>query len=68
MENLSEYTPTQLLKMINDAKEKHDALKNEIIGYTYQVDELENLINTKLNEFNEVEKNYIELIEELNKR
>lgn len=68
MENLSGYTPTELLKMINDMKAMHDVLKQEIIDLTYQVDELEEIINNKLNEFTEVEKNYIELIDELNKR
>lgn len=68
MENLSGYTPTQLLKMINDAKKMHDALKQEIVDYTFQVDELEKIINNKLNELTEIEKNYVALIEEMEKR
>ena len=68
MENLSGYTSTELLKMINDNKAKHDTLKQEIIDYTYQVDELEEIINNKLNELTEIEKNYITLIDELNNR
>jgi uncharacterized coiled-coil DUF342 family protein len=68
MENLSGYTPTELLKMINDMKAMHDVLKQEIIDHTYQVDELEGIINNKLDELTSLEKNYIELIEELNKR
>ena len=68
MENLSGYTSTELLKMINDNKTKHDTLKQEIIDYTYQVDELERIINNKLNELTEIEKNYIILIDELNNR
>ena len=68
MENLSGHTSTELLKMINDNKAKHDILKQEIIDYTYQVDELERIINNKLNELTEIEKNYITLIDELNNR
>lgn len=68
MENLSGHTSTELLKMINDNKAKHDILKQEIIDYTYQVDELERIINNKLNELTEIEKNYIILIDELNNR
>ncbi len=68
MENLSEYTPTELLKMINDIKKKHDTLKQEIVDHTFQVDELEKIINNKLNELAEAEKNYVALIEEMEKR
>lgn len=66
MENTTNYTPTELLKMINDSKAKHDTIKQEIIDHTYQVDELENIINNKINELTEIEKNYVELIEKLN--
>jgi len=68
MENLSEYTPTQLLKMINDLKLKHDTLKQEIISHTFEVDELEKTINQKLAILTESEKNYVALIEEMEKR
>jgi hypothetical protein len=68
MENLSGYTETQLLKMINDSKVNHENLKKEIINYTFQVDELEMTINNKINELSEIEKNYVVLIEELNNR
>ena len=44
MENLSKHTPTVLLKMINDIKITHDKLKQEIINYTVEVDELEKKI------------------------
>jgi hypothetical protein len=68
MENLSGYTETELLKMINDSKVEHDKLKKEIVDHTFQVDELEKIINGKINKLTEVEKNYIVLIEELNNR
>jgi uncharacterized coiled-coil DUF342 family protein len=68
MENLNKYTPTELLKMINDTKEKHDILKREIINLTYDVEELEKKINEKINTLSDSEKEYIDLIEELNNR
>jgi hypothetical protein len=64
MENLTKYTPTELLKMINDTKVIHDALKQEIINYTFEVDEIEK----KIEILAEQEKNYILLIEEMEKR
>ena len=54
MENLEQYTPIELLKILNDVKSEHDKLKIEI---------LDDLIL-----LGELEKNYIELIEEINNR
>jgi hypothetical protein len=68
MENLSGYTPTHLLKMINDVKVKHDALKQEIINDTLEIDELEIRINKKIETLTELEKNYVALIEEMENR
>jgi len=68
MENLSTCTPTELLKLINDVKSKHDTLKQEIIGHTFEVDELEKKINEKLAKLDELEKSYVKLIEELEKK
>lgn len=68
MENLSGYTPTQLLKMINDCKTVHVNLKKEIFDLTYEVDSVELEINRKIAEISIVEKQYVELIEELSNR
>ena len=68
MEDLSKYTPTELLKMINDTKQKHDELKQVIIDNTYVFDELQNQINQELLELTKLEKNYVALIEEMEKR
>ena len=68
MEEFSKYTPTELLKMINDSKAEHEKIKQEIIDYTYQLDELEVVVNNKINELTAVEKLYIDLIEELTNR
>ena len=68
MENLSKYTPTELLKLVNDTKSEHDALKTEIIDLTMVVEEKTILINKKLENLDVLEKKYITLIEELNNR
>jgi septal ring factor EnvC (AmiA/AmiB activator) len=68
MENLSGYTETELLKMINDCKAMHDTLKQEIIDMTYEVDVLEQKINARIDVLNKKEKEYVKLIEELNNR
>ena len=68
MENLSGYTPTQLLKMINDCKIKHETLKQEILGFVDEVETLEIKINLSIATLTQSEKEYIELIEELDNR
>jgi SMC interacting uncharacterized protein involved in chromosome segregation len=68
MENLSGYTPTQLLKMINDCKAKHETLKHEIIGFVDEVETLEMKINARIDVLGKWEQEYVELIEELSNR
>jgi hypothetical protein len=68
MNDLSKYTPTELLKMINDVKNNHEALKVEIIAHTADLDNIEIIINKKISELTNIEKQYINLIEELNNR
>ena len=68
MEDLKKYTPTELLKMVNDTKLKHDNVKQTIIDYTIEVDNLEIKINEQIAVLTELEKNYVALIEELNNR
>lgn len=68
MENLEQYTPIELLKILNDVKSEHDKLKIEILDNTNQVDMLDKKINDDLILLGELEKNYIELIEEINNR
>jgi hypothetical protein len=68
MEDLTKYTPTELLKMINDSTKKHESIKQEIINHTVEIDNIEKLINEKIAILNELEKNYVELIEEMNSR
>jgi hypothetical protein len=68
MENLTGYTSTQLLKMLNDINVKHKIVRQEIIDMTFQVDELEININNKITELTELEKNYVLFIDEMSKR
>lgn len=68
MENLSGHTETQLVKMINDIKIKHDKLKQEVIDHTFEIDVLAKKLNEKLIVIELLEKNYVELIEELSTR
>ena len=68
MEELSKYTPIEILKMINDSKVEHEGLKKEIIDLTYEFDELEKKINEKIEVLHGIEKNYVAYIEELNNR
>lgn len=68
MEDFSIYTLIELNKMINDIKAKHDALKQEIINHTIEIDGLTEIIEDKIEVLNKIEKNYIALIEEMTNR
>ena len=68
MESLSGYTPTQLLKMINDSNVEHEKIKKEILEFTDEVETLESKINKKIVELTLMEQQYVELIEESNNR
>lgn len=68
MNDLSKYTSTELLKIINDINIQHEALRKEIISDTFEIDRLEKLINKKIERLNQLEKYYVDLIEEMNNR
>lgn len=68
MEDLTKYTITELLKLINNSKVTHETLKSEIIILTNELEMLENKINEKMSEFENVENIYVDLITEYNKR
>lgn len=65
MENLETYSPIQLQKLGNDIKTRHDVLKKEIIDHTYEMEELEKKINNKIGLLEELEKQYVMIIEKL---
>lgn len=68
MGELFDYTPTELLKAINDINVKHESLKLEIINHSIEIDDIEEIIKNKLTVLDELEKTYIILIEEINNR
>lgn len=68
MENLEQYTPIELLNILNKIKAEHDNLKTEIVENTNQIDVLDHKINTDLQLLTELEKEYIKIIEEINNR
>lgn len=65
MEDLTKLTPIQLQKMGNDIKAQHDKLKEELIADTYEMEKLEKRINEKVRLMEELEKNYVEIVEKL---
>lgn len=65
MEDLSKYTAIELQKMGNDIKAQHDKLKEELIADTYAMEELEKNINEKILLLEELEKNYVEIVEKI---
>ena len=68
MEDLSKYSPTELLKITNDIKLEHERLKKEIISDTHEVDKLKEKINENISQLAEVERKYVAIIEEIDKR
>jgi len=68
MDDYKNKTTIELLKLINDLKSNYDILKQEIINYSIEIDEIEKIINEKIIKLTNFEKNYIDLIEEFNKR
>lgn len=68
MENLEKYTPIELLKQLNNIKLEHDVVKNKIIEYTNEIDLLEKTITLELTILSDIEKRYIDLIQEINNR
>jgi hypothetical protein len=68
MEDLSKYTPTELLKIGNDIKGKVEIVKKNIIDDSYIIDETQARINHNLNVMDELLKVYDEIINEINSR
>jgi len=65
MENIENYSPIELQKLGNDIKVKHDSLKQELITDTYEMEKLEKSINDKILILDELEKNYVIIVEKL---
>jgi len=65
MEDLSKYTPIELNKMANDICSEHEALKKQIIDDTLNIELLEIKVSQSVEKLQELEKNYVEIIEKL---
>jgi len=65
---LSQYTPTELLKIINDTKIEHEKVKGEIIVDTHRLDDVEKSLHKNIDLLTDLEKKYVLLIEEMEKR
>jgi adenine deaminase len=63
MEDLTKLTPTELLVKGNQIKAKHDALKDEIIASTHEIEKLQNEMNEKALELQSLEENYVKIVE-----
>ncbi len=68
MKDITNFTPTELLKRGNDIKARHDALKAEIIQTSFEIENLEKILTKNLNELDELEKEYIAIIEVIETR
>jgi hypothetical protein len=68
MSQFKEHTLTELLKLANDAKTMHDDIKQQIIDDTKIIDELTVKVNGKIDLLTFIEKNYVQIIDELNNR
>ncbi len=63
MEDLTKLTLTELQVKGNQIKSKHDALKDEIIASTYEIERLQNEMNEKALELQSLEATYVEIVE-----
>jgi hypothetical protein len=61
-------TEIELLHEINECKKWHDAIKQETIGITQQIEDLQKIVNEKIKQLESVEKNYVDLLKELTNR
>ena len=61
-------TPTELLKLSTDTKNRHDKIKEDIDILLEMYDKISEEINNKINELEEVEKIYVEIVDEIESR
>jgi septal ring factor EnvC (AmiA/AmiB activator) len=68
MEDLKKYTETELLKKIKDVGKEHQKIKEELFQHYNDVEEIEKIINEKLENLDSLEKIYVAIIEEFESR
>lgn len=59
----TEYSASEILKMVNDTKLEHDNLKETILQDINAVEEIEIRINENISKLEVLENNYVDLIE-----
>lgn len=65
MNQLKEYTETELLKLINDAKRDQEEKKSEIVELLDELKNVEDRLNGKLEKLDTIEQRYVTLMQEL---
>ncbi len=68
MKDFTNFTATELLKRGNDIKARHDVLKVEIIQTSFEIETLEKVLTKNLDELDELEKEYVAIIEVIETR
>jgi len=68
MDNLKDYSETQLLKFINDAERDHNEKKQDIRNVLDEYKEVEDRLNNEMDILSDIEKRYVQLMVELNER
>lgn len=68
MESYSNLKDTELLREMEKCKELHETIKREIIEITTDIEEKEKIVNSKLEQLENVEKKYVDLIKEMTSR
>ena len=66
--DLKQKTPTELLKLSTDTKNQHDKVKEDITTLLELYEKISVEINNKIDELNEVEKLYVNIVEEIESR
>jgi hypothetical protein len=68
MESYSKLTETELLREMDKCKEQHEGIKGEIMEITTDIEEKEKIVNSKLEQLENVEKIYVDLLQEMTNR
>ena len=68
MGKFSDYTIIELNKHAQELKSEHENCKTSIIEHAKEIEVIENSINEKMKRLSEIESDYVDMIEEINKR
>ncbi len=68
MDDFSNFTDIELVKICDDIIKNHNIIKERIINNTYKIDSIQNEINNDVAELELYEKLYVAIIEELLER